>query len=306
MKTWRKVMDNSKKYSENDIAIGKVYKMLRISKGFSQKEAAGDEISVTQLSKFENGYTIVSTNHFMIILQNINVNLFEFQNSYNQYLEEKDLLLFNTELTNALMEKNFIKLKLLLKELELKLELNSNLSKNKKLKLDYIRTKSILSFISNDYSLTKNEINFLKNYLYDLKEWGQYDIHLFGQCAQFFDLLQLSDLVERMISPSQINYKLHYIELARIQSILNIINIFIENNMNESARKLIKYLEDSKIHEYFMFEKITLIYNEAHLNYKKGILSGLDTMEKCQKILEFCNCYKTANWMAKEIDEIKK
>lgn len=294
--------NNNKKYSENELAIGYVYKILRTAKGFSQKEAAGDEISIAQLSKFENGNTIISTNHFFIILDNINVNLFEFQNSYNQYLESKDLLLFNIEITNALMEKNVVKLKHFLKEIELQIIPNS--SQNKKLKLDYIRIKSILSFISCSYSLSKNEILFLKNYLYNLNEWGQYDIHLLGQCAQFLDLFQLSELVEKMINPSQLNSKLHYIELARTQTVLNIINIFIEKNMNEYARRFIKYLEDSKIHDYFMFEKLTLIYNKAHYNYKKGNSSELDRMKKCQSILEFCNCDTMADWIAKEIEEL--
>ena len=89
------MIKKSKKYSEEELAIGIIFKDFRISKGFSQMEAAGNEISATHLSNFENGKTILSTHHFFSILQNINVNMFEFQNSLNQYLQEKDLLLFN-------------------------------------------------------------------------------------------------------------------------------------------------------------------------------------------------------------------
>ncbi|KST90253.1 helix-turn-helix domain-containing protein [Lactococcus lactis] len=79
----------TKKYSEEELAIGIIFKEFRISKGFSQLEAAGNEISVTHLSNFENGKTVISTNHFLNILQNINVNMFEFQNSLNQYFQKK-------------------------------------------------------------------------------------------------------------------------------------------------------------------------------------------------------------------------
>ena len=300
------MIKKSKKYSEEELAIGIIFKDFRISKGFSQMEAAGNEISATHLSNFENGKTILSTHHFFSILQNINVNMFEFQNSLNQYLQEKDLLLFNMEMANAFVEKNMSKLRIIVEELTKKLEMDSTSTTTKKYKLDYIRAKSILSFIDSSYFVTKNEISFLETYLYKLKEWGQYDIALLGQCAQFLDWIHLMELTDRMISPSQSASNIPYVKQAIIQTVLNIINVFVDAGLYAPARKFIKYLESTDIHDYYMFEKLTLVYNTARYNYKRGEENALDVMKSCQEVLEFCNCFKTSNWITTEISNIEK
>ncbi|HEY0221525.1 MAG TPA: hypothetical protein VGC17_01765 [Lactovum miscens] len=290
------------KYSEDEVAIGFVFKLLREAKGFSQEEAAGNEISVPQLSNFENGKTILVTHHFIAILNNINVDMFEFQNTYNQYLGSKDVLLFSTKVSDAIMTQNIVQLELLAKQVEDSLLLKPS---NKKLKLDNIRIKSVLYFVDPTYSITGDELNFLINYLCGLKEWGMYDIRLFGQCAQFIDILKLADLVTRMTAPMQANSELHHIKLAIIQCVLNVINVFVNAKMFEHARRLIKYLEDSKIHEYFMFEKLTLIYNRANYSYRKGDKKALEAMKECLEVLKFCDCVNTANIVEKEISGLE-
>lgn len=142
-------------YTEEELALGKVFKQLRLAKGFSQAEAAGTEVSSTHISNFENGKTTIGLYYFIKILQNINVNMFEFQNYLNQYLHYKDMLLYNTELSDSLVEKNISNLKKILEKLEEQLNGSPKSSFNKKIILDYIRTKSALSFMDTSYSLTK-------------------------------------------------------------------------------------------------------------------------------------------------------
>lgn len=107
-----------------------------------------------------------------------------------------------------------------------------------------------------------------------------------------------------MISPVQENIKIPYIKQAMIQTVLNIINVFVNNHCYDYAKKLINYLESSDIHDYYMFEKLTLIYNTANYQYHAGYEESLETMKKCKKILEFCNCSKTANWVDSEIKNL--
>lgn len=291
----------SPKYSEDELAIGIVFKILREAKGFTQEETAGKEISVPQLSNFERGKTILVTHHFLAVLSNINVDMFEFQNAYNQYLGSKDILLFNVRISNAVMEGNTVQLELISKQVEQSLLNNPD---NKKLKLDNIRMKSVLYFVDSSYFITKQELNFLIDYLFNLKEWGLYDIRLLGQCAQFIDVIKLIDLTNRMTAPMQINKELHQIKLATVQCVLNIINVLVDQKMFEPARRLIKYLEDSEIHEYFMFEKLTLIYNHANYSYQKGDEQASEVMVKCLEILKFCDCAKTATQVSKELYDL--
>lgn len=114
------------------------------------------------------------------------------------------------------------------------------------------------------------------------------------------------ELTDRMISPSQSASNIPYVKQAIIQTVLNIINVFVDAGLYAPARKFIKYLESTDIHDYYMFEKLTLVYNTARYNYKRGEENALDVMKSCQEVLEFCNCFKTSNWITTEISNIEK
>lgn len=297
--------ENSKLNTENEKVYGIVYKNLRTAKGFSQKEAAGQEISATHLSNFENGRTTITLVHFFNLLQNINVSMFEFQNSLNLYMEKKDLLLFNMDLSKAIIEKNTSKLHKIIQKLESQIDSLKDESISKKLYLDYIRAKCSLSYLDTNSFINNEEISVLENYLFKIKEWGQYDIALLGQCAKFIDPIHLMRLTENMLSPIQESTEIPYVKQAIIQTVLNIVEVFINSRIYNPAKILIKYLEDCEIHDYYMFEKITLIYMKASLNYQIGDMQSIEIIKKCQNILEFCDCYKTANWISDEIENLR-
>lgn len=71
--------------------------------------------------------------------------------------------------------------------------------------------------------------------------------------------------------------------------------------MFEPARRLIKYLEDSEIHEYFTFEKLALIYNHVNCSYQRDDEQTSEVMVKYLEILEFCDCPKAATQVSKEL-----
>ncbi|CAM3209758.1 hypothetical protein GHI93_11020 [Lactococcus hircilactis] len=270
--------------------LGTFYKKLRTSKGFTIKEAAGDALSSKHLSNFENGITDLSTHLFFSALENINVSMFEFQNFYNQHTQKKDLMLYSQKISQAFLTHNVVELQHLLTELEKQ-------QKNKKNKLEKIRIKSVLSFLDQSIPISKNEIDYLYDYLKTCNDWGYYEILLFSDCVPIFDILTLSLLVHTMLLPTQINFDLFHIKQVRIQAILNCIQIFIDNHQFSLAEELILYLKNMEIHDYWVFEKLILIFNSALLEYVKGDAEAKDIIEKVQSIFEFCGAYKLANEM---------
>lgn len=47
-------------YIDRKIQLGELYKELRIARGLKQKDVARKGLSIAQLSKFENGQTMLS------------------------------------------------------------------------------------------------------------------------------------------------------------------------------------------------------------------------------------------------------
>lgn len=285
--------------NNTDENLGPFFKKLRIAKGFTISEASGSQLSDTHLSNFENGRTNLSAHLFLALLANINVNTFEFQNAYNHDLQNKDIMLFNSDISDAFLSHNIVQLQHFLKILE------ENKETSKKDRLEKVRIKAILSVTDTTTAFTRNEINYLKNYLLSVKEWGYYEILLLSDCVPIFDVLTLSELIHHMLVPTQLNFNLIYIRQVRIQALLNAIDDFSKAKQFDLADEFIAYLEQSQIHDYWMFEKLTLIFRTAQNSYAKGNLSAFKTMQKCQDILEFCNCFKTATLVNNDIKKLK-
>jgi Rgg/GadR/MutR family transcriptional activator len=291
------------KNHEHTQILGQCFKDLRIAKGFSQAEAVGENLSISQLSNFERGVSALTTTAFLEALQNINVTTVEIQNIYNNRLTlEKDNLLFNEKISSAYLERNTIKLKNIISNINTILEKHPD---KKKYKLDKIKIEAIVFLLNPSYKIPKKDINFVKQYLTDLKEWGEYDILLFGSCVAIFDVATLSILATHMINPTHYNSDLHFLKHKIIQTLNNLISIFTEQNQFSLSQKFINYLENNGIHEYYMYDKTTLEYNKAMLSYKQGNKSSIEMMRKCQEIFEFSGCYNTAQMISQEIANLE-
>lgn len=70
--------------------FGETIKKIRNSKNMTLKEAAGEALSISQLSRFENGLSIITIDLFYDILSNLNTSTDEF--NYIMALDDKENL----------------------------------------------------------------------------------------------------------------------------------------------------------------------------------------------------------------------
>ena len=73
---------------------GEIFKRFRESRGLSLKDVANDNLSKSQLSRFENGQNDLTLNKFIMALNAINVSINEFMYAVNDF--------HNDELTELL------------------------------------------------------------------------------------------------------------------------------------------------------------------------------------------------------------
>ncbi|MGL5899985.1 MAG: helix-turn-helix domain-containing protein [Lactobacillaceae bacterium] len=283
--------------------IGQVYKEFRKSKGFSQFEASYGIISVSQLSSFEKGKSGLSAKRFLSLLQNINVTAFEFEHAYNHTFHSTDKLLYSMQISEAFLNHDIGKLKSLSQNLDSLILENPHQTKYK---LDKISLEAVISLLDDSYTVKKEDIIYLKNYLLGIKEWGKFEILLLGRCTNLFSTATLSQLAHNMISPIQIASNLHYTRHSIVQTLLTLISSFLEKNQLKIAEQFITYLENIEISEYHMYDKLTLRYNKAVLHYKQGDKTSLSEIKKCQEVLEFTSCFKTSTLINEELKAFEK
>ncbi|HAP15711.1 MAG TPA: transcriptional regulator [Lactococcus sp.] len=282
--------------------LGKIYHDFRIAKGFTQKEAASNTLSITQLSNFELNKSMVTTDIFLALLDNIFVSLSEFQYVYHLTVREnKDYLSTKQE---AFLSQNPVQLKNLIDQYNKKI--SENIPNKKNLLLEKISVEALLSLIDEDYDVSKNDIQFIKNHLSNTKEWGELEIRLLGHSGKALDLGTLSQLTYKMIDPKQRGLNNPSVCKMTYKASLNILDLFISQKQENLALGLITHLENSGISEYDLYEKIRFIYQKAHFEFAFGDkTAALEKMQQCQKIFEFSEAFDTAKILMVEIKALK-
>ena len=78
---------------DRKIQLGELYKELRIARGLKQKDVARKGLSIAQLSKFENGQTMLSADKLLIAIVSIHMTFEEFVHKLNNYELPKEIIL---------------------------------------------------------------------------------------------------------------------------------------------------------------------------------------------------------------------
>lgn len=214
-------------------SIGSAIKQARISKGFTQKQLADGILSVSQLSKFENGLHDITLTKCFLLLERLHLDLSEF---YEIYLIKNDSVLqIDFDFTNHLLHK---------KEIEIKYQLGKEIEINENANKPYtehrlIITKQILR-IKQTLPLDNYEIEKLYSYLESISEWSLYEMSLLSNSLFLFNRHQIMRLIKialkqmfRYIHRFQLPYYKEWI-LTTLQCLC--LKLILEEEYEEATR----------------------------------------------------------------------
>ncbi len=281
--------------------LGETFKMIRKSKGLSQKEVAEGVISVSQLSRFERGLSDVTADVLYICLQNMNVTMDEFQCVYHDFAPTQKTF-FQDEISKAYLEQNIFKLEDILENCE---TLEKTSPDRKLYKLNTLVVKAILSQCTNQERLSKKDIQFLIDYLFSVEEWGRYELWLFTNSASIMTISLLETFASEMVKRTQFYQDIPENRKLMIQMLLSVISICIDNEHFSAAFKLLNYADKFKKTEMDLFESNVIKYCKGYYLFKMGNPDGLETMKKCADIMLFLDCYNIAQQMLDKIAKLK-
>ena len=66
-------------------ALGKVFRDFRLNGNYSLAQAAGNQVSTSQLSRFERGESELTVDKFLAVLDNIQVSVENFMDAARNY-----------------------------------------------------------------------------------------------------------------------------------------------------------------------------------------------------------------------------
>ena len=238
------------------LKLGEFYKELRIARKVKQKDVAKNKLSVSQLSKFESGQTMLSADKMLEVIEGINLTFSEFGFALRDYKPTQHQLLMNkiSKLSAENDKQSLLKLLDKYKESQLLYD-----------KLNTLVIKNAIHLIDRDFTLSLDDSKFLSNYLFDIEDWTAYEIHLFGNTMPFLSDTDLLFLGKELVSRSEIYSHLLDFRKALKYTYLNLISELVERRLtthfNFFVNQLRMILDVFDTFEIILLNFLVLVYS---------------------------------------------
>ena len=249
--------------------FGETFKYFRESKNISLREVAGETASASQISRFERGKTEINIESFYYCLHTMNISMCEFESKYNEFNHITNIM-YNTNFSEARLEKNVSELTIILKD-----ELSSE---KKSSRLNSIIVKIAIFMCDSSKKVQKSDIEYLSDYLFSIDDWNKYEIWLFCNSIPVLPFKTLEVLGNEFVNNMHI-YK-RYVNYKKeiYMTLLNIANYFLERENLDLTLKYINCIEDLNIPESEMYVRVLYKCLNLIYLYKVGDVSSLPNL----------------------------
>lgn len=233
--------------------FGAVLKDIRISKNFRLKDLSCNEISESTISRFENGITKLSINHFYILLNRLGISFSEFEELVHCYYSQKECLF--EKLEHAVNSSDIFLLQELVNKIELKEKHEKSIC-NYHIKL--IAEQQINRLANLPYNTSK--CNELIKYLFSVDNWMEYELKIFYNSVFFMNTNTISLLYRVVIKKTRHFLKTDMGTHRVIPLYLFNLELLLKNNLLDSAQFFIDDLENLLTRQGYYFEKNYLLF----------------------------------------------
>lgn len=261
---------------------GKIIKQIRKSKNMTLKEVAGEALSISQLSRFENEKSVIPVDLFYEVLDNLNSTTEEFNYIKNEKRSNKILeLLKKVEFytNNGL----FDDLKVLKEEI-----------KNSRPGI-YSWDQFVIYFIDSILAIYEDKESTAKQavleYLMRVEDWGEMELRLYAMFGFVLDVETTYVLMGTALKRSK-----QYLDVPAASKLLytilsNNFSTFLSNKNIKYAEETIKLFEDNySENTEFLTPHIDFVFNKGLLAFAKNDLKKAE--EYFKKAINTCELFQ--------------
>ena len=223
--------------TKESMDLGELFRELRIARGLKLKDVASDKLSVSQLSKFENGQTMLSSDKLLVAISGIHMNFSEFGYALNNY-QEPEFFKLGEKIAALHSKQDIDGLKKLL------VTYKGYESFDVYNRLNLLVIKLAIHSLDNGSLITDEDKKFLTNYLYGIEAWTEYELYIFGNTMSILSDSDLIFLGKAFEERSKLYSSLTSHKKSAEIAFLNLILILIERKEIYYVRYFMSKLEE--------------------------------------------------------------
>lgn len=263
--------------------LGKVFRRFRINKNYSLQEAAGDVVSVSQLSRFERGESDLSIQKFLAVLDNIYVNIENFMDATRNYQRTEEIE-FMSKIVPLYYANDVSAYQELQNQERQKIEKDEQPLRHQ---LNIILIQGLICQRNSSYQMTAEDLDLVSDYLFQCEHWGMYEIILFANLYSFYNVDYVFRIAKEILERDYFYEKIskHYCLIVILT--LNCWLHCLEHKAFEEAEYFEKHFEKIAINQTKIFEKTIALYIKGFKLYQEGnIKEGLIKMREAIHVFE--------------------
>ncbi|MDT9501937.1 helix-turn-helix domain-containing protein [Streptococcus mutans] len=232
--------------TQKSMELGELYRELRIARGLKLKDVVRDNLSLSQLSRFENGQTMLSADRMLLAISGIHMSFAEFGHALNNY-KETPYFAAGKKIMELYGKQDVEGLKGLLEEYK------NYESREIYNRLNLLVIKDCIYSLESSYTIDQEEINLLTKYLYDIEEWTEYELYLFGNTLTLLSTEDLLFLGKAFVERDKLYRSIPSHDNAAKLALLNIISVLLERKQNYYVSYFMEILEKLLTHQDMYF-----------------------------------------------------
>ncbi|MGT2837030.1 Rgg/GadR/MutR family transcriptional regulator [Streptococcus macacae] len=260
------------------IELGELYRELRIARGLKLKDVAKDNLSLSQLSKFENGQSMLAADKLLLAIEGIHMTFSEFSHALNNY-EEPTFFKLGKKLVDLQSKQDIKGLKEVLNTYG---HYESFDTYNR---LNQLVIRVAIHTLDNSYVISDEDKEFLTNYLYSIEEWTEYELYIFGNTMIILSNNDLIFLGKSFIERNKLYISIPINKKNAQIALLNLIMILIEGKELYHATYFINHLEKLLTYQ-DMFATVFLNFLKQMIAYLQGEIKDTSELERYIDMVE--------------------
>ncbi len=271
--------------------LGNTLRELRINRHMSLKDAAGADMSLSQLSRFERGESDISLCKFLSVIDRLQIEVKEFMDAAMDYQKTEHIKLMSS-LIELEYERDIKGFKRLQDEERKKLEEDPQ---NIRRRLNIILLQGFICKCDESVEFPKEYLDEVTDYLFHTENWNIYELILIGNLYLFIDIPLLHEMGKEIVKRKKFYKEIGTHKNLVIITLMNIWEVCIHKDELETAlfyqKEVYKLIEN----ETRLYEKTIYLFLTGLCAYKqKDVLGGIEDMKNAIGIFEMLGCINMA------------
>ncbi|MCP1639090.1 Rgg/GadR/MutR family transcriptional activator [Streptococcus gallinaceus] len=278
---------------------GEIFKEFRLNKQLTLTELADDQVSVSQLSRFERGESDLSISKFFHVLEKLKLTPSQFMNRVSNYRRNDQIHLMAQMACAHYQEDTATLAQLKAGQQNLYIEK----PQNKRAQLNAILLQGAICDLDASQQMTEQDLGIVSDHLFCTEDWQIDELILIGNLYQYYKTDLMCRLVDEVVGRRDFYMDMPTHKNLVEVTLLNIILTLTERGELVKAQGYDQILEPLLSNERNAYHRLIYLYVKGFLTYKNGNVSGKTDMQHAIQAMVWINNHHHARTYQKHFDK---